>query len=434
MSRTSSISSRSRRARLVPFAAVAALALVAVGAAPASAGVIVVDQLGGPGSQFTQVQAAVNAAVDGDVVLVRQGQYNPVSIGNKSVVIQGEGVVSLIDPNFEGGGGLGVFGLAAGKRIVLRNLQVWGQMSFANGIPSTALGLSNCAGSVWIDSCTIKTQMVATNCANLVITNSSLRGGDCLAPPLAALPALILDATNAYVHGSTLVGGTGSGAETTGVPFPDPAAVGSPALRATGGTTLVASCELTGGAGGNGYDHPIAGCLTAGAGGPAFHLASGNPVVRYLDTQLALGAPGNTPAGCTPPASGPLTVVDTGTLELWPGAPVGFTAHSPVREQQSLRMLFSDIPGTSIFVLASASTGSVLLPGHLGAFHLGSPFWVVPAGAIPAGGTALVNLPIPELPAGLEGIVIFLQGASLPSMSPWTIGPPAAVVLLDASF
>ena len=42
----------------------------------ASAGVIVVDPAGGHGSDFTQLDDAIAAAVSGDVILLRSGAYD----------------------------------------------------------------------------------------------------------------------------------------------------------------------------------------------------------------------------------------------------------------------------------------------------------------------------------------------------------------------
>lgn len=49
---------------------------------------IVVDEKGGPGSQFTDIPDAVNAAAPGDLVLVRPGNYSPFLL-NKALTILG---------------------------------------------------------------------------------------------------------------------------------------------------------------------------------------------------------------------------------------------------------------------------------------------------------------------------------------------------------
>lgn len=406
-----------------------ALALLAM---PASAGVIVVDVTGGPGSQFTQIGFAVQAAAEGDVILVRPGSYNPVFLGDKSLTIQADGGASLVDPNFGGGGGLSIANLSAGKRIVLRGLTFVGQLDFGNGVFSTSMSAQNCAGTLWIDTCTSNSQVVVTNCANVVVTNSNLRGGDCIQPPLSPRPALDVTASNVFVHDTILIGGNGYNASTS-LPI-HPAGDGSAALRAVGGTAFLSNCATRGGAGGFGFLHPNAGCLSAGLGGPALHLASGNPAVTSVDCVLAVGNPGNTPGACSPPTGTVLPVdVDSGTWTPWAGTPGGFKASSPVREQQSLQLTFKDAVGSSVFVLLSANTSSALTPQFSGALQLAVPLLVTGLGAIPAGGTLNLPIVVPSLPAGVLGAVVFLQGATCPPTTPCTIGAPAVVVVLDST-
>lgn len=406
-----------------------ALALFAI---PASAGVIVVDVNGGPGSQFTQIGFAAQAAAEGDVILVRTGSYNPVFLGNKSLTIQADGGVTLVDPNFGGGGGLGIANLAASKRIVLRGLKFIGQPDFGNGVYSTSMSAQNCAGAIWIDTCTSNSQVVVTNCAEVVVTNSSLRGGDSILPPLPPRAALDVATSNVFVHDTTLIGGTGHGASTSLPIFVG--GDGSAALRIAGGTAFLSNCATRGGMGGFGYLHPNAGCLSAGLGGPAVHLASGNPAVTTIDCVLAVGNPGSTPGACSPPTGTvPPVDVDSGTWTPWAGTPGGFTASSPVREQQSLQLVFKDAVGSSTFVLLSANAASALTPQFSGALQLAVPLLVTGLGSIPAGGTLNLPIVVPSLPAGVLGVVVYLQGATCPPTTPCTIGPPAAVVVLDST-
>jgi pectin methylesterase-like acyl-CoA thioesterase len=82
---------------------------------PASAAVQVVSSSG----PFTSVQAAVDAASDGDTVLVRSGSYPGFVIQDKEVDVIADlgGIVSIDSP-------IRVQSLAAGRALFLRGLHV----------------------------------------------------------------------------------------------------------------------------------------------------------------------------------------------------------------------------------------------------------------------------------------------------------------------
>lgn len=411
----------------------ARLVAVAMSATPASADVLVVDAAGGPGSQFTKVNPAVQAAAEGDVIVVRSGNYDlPAYLGSKSLTIQADGAAYFFDMYWGSGGGIVVSNLPAGKRIVLRGLRFLGLFDFAVQTDATSMSAKDCVGSLWIDSCTSNSQIVLKNCANVVVTNSSLQGGDNSGPPSLPIPAIDSVSSNIYLHDTTLIGGNGHGASSS---LPLFASVdGAAAVRMVGGTALLSNCSASGGKGGNGYLNSFGGCLSAGLGGPALHLASGNPTVTSIDCVFTIGKTGATPGGCSPPTGTVAAVdVDSGTWTPWAGAPGGFTASSPVRGQQSLQLTFQDVAGSSALVLLSADAASALTPQFSGALHLGSPLLVTGLGSIPAEGTLTLPIVVPPLPAGVLSVVVYLQGATCPPTTPCTLGPPSTVVVLDST-
>ena len=76
---------------LVPWPGLLLGCLLAV-ANPVFAGVLVVDAAGG--GAFTQIQPAVDAALPGDLVLVRAGDYEGFTIAGKSVNVVGDGTTA----------------------------------------------------------------------------------------------------------------------------------------------------------------------------------------------------------------------------------------------------------------------------------------------------------------------------------------------------
>jgi hypothetical protein len=67
----------------------ALLAFAAFAAALSAQTTWIVDASNGPGTNFTEIQPAVDAASAGDVILVRPGTYAPISV-SKGVAILGQ--------------------------------------------------------------------------------------------------------------------------------------------------------------------------------------------------------------------------------------------------------------------------------------------------------------------------------------------------------
>ena len=99
--------------------------------------IVVVDAANGPGTNFVDVQAAVLAAPDGSVLLVRPGAYAPVTI-------DGKGVTVLAESSFTIQGSLSILNTNAQQRVVVRGFVMGG---FGNNVV-----LSNAAGPVTLDA------------------------------------------------------------------------------------------------------------------------------------------------------------------------------------------------------------------------------------------------------------------------------------------
>src|SRR6185295_13168121 len=110
--------------------------------APAFAGVHIVDTTG-RGDQLT-IAAAVAAASDGDLVLVRSGTYAGFVVDDKALVITIDvGALVTIEGTIE------IDNLAAGKSLVLAELLVHGTADASGSSP--ALRLVNAAGRVRVE-------------------------------------------------------------------------------------------------------------------------------------------------------------------------------------------------------------------------------------------------------------------------------------------
>ena len=127
--------------RAVPWAAL----LLSWTTSTAQSRVWVVAENPGPGVDFTNLQKAVQASADGDLVLVRDGDYAGFTIEDRGIVVTAEVGADVHTAS------LRILDLSAGKTVVLRGLQAQ-----APSGAGTALTVRNCAGSVWIEDCILR--------------------------------------------------------------------------------------------------------------------------------------------------------------------------------------------------------------------------------------------------------------------------------------
>jgi hypothetical protein len=187
---------------------------------PASADTWFVDDNGGPGVDFTSIQAAIEAAADGDVIHVAPGNYGPIKlIGAKSLSILGSpgAKTSAASPN-----GIGL--LPADKTLLLSQLEFNGLnlMNNQGTIVLHDLLLPNSASFSSINLCAdVRLYDVDSNAIGLSVGNGSrlelvecdLNGKDVQEPGWpqpAGEPGLFLYfSSRAHVYRSRVRGGDG---------------------------------------------------------------------------------------------------------------------------------------------------------------------------------------------------------------------------------
>src|SRR5262245_8815144 len=165
------------------------------------AGVLVVAPSGG---NFTDIQSAVNAAAEGDTILVRAGTYQGFDVAAKSLVI-------LADPQNSVGVSttISVHDLAAGQSFVLSGV-------LAGSVYGESLRLSNSAGALRFESESVTCAYYATlghgatvlGCSDVAFFGCSMTGA---VPAHQGTPGagLKIDASRVALHGCTAVGGAG---------------------------------------------------------------------------------------------------------------------------------------------------------------------------------------------------------------------------------
>src|SRR5262245_44086787 len=203
-----------RRSIMASRSAVCVALMLAFAPTAAANGIRNVDQ---PGQgTFTSLQAAIDAASDGDLLLVASGTYASATIDGKSLAI-----VAMPSLGSKKTGGLTIKNLAAGQRVLLVGLQ-------ASNASGPGLTLTNDSGFVRIHGCTItggKTPTwppdVATfpgvgivNCPQVVFASCTVKGGEVGwwsgEQPVAGAPGIRSVDSSIALFDTTSEGGEGS--------------------------------------------------------------------------------------------------------------------------------------------------------------------------------------------------------------------------------
>lgn len=398
---------------------VAAPALVALcAAAPAArAGVLVVDLAGG--GDYTNVDTAVSAAADGDIVLIKPGNYLAssffVQIEGKGLVLVGDSGGSVILPP------LFVSGIPAGKTVVLRHLEF--QPNGIVGLLGGTVALGDNPGRVHIEDCTI----AGLNGAPQFLGTSATPG----IPGLRSFSSAAL-----AVHRSTITGGTGV-STTAGVQFVTSA--GGSAIEVNGVPLSLHQVTATGGGGGSG-------AATGANGGHGGHgLNSANSPVIVSGCTLIGGNGGSAGVGMTPGGSGsgvwtggvgvsiseldssliggsgaPGLLQLSGTHDVWTGEAWSLAISGPVRSGSVGSITATGPPSEAFGLFFSLGMGYLPKASFRGAFLPGSPFFgPLIIATTNSNGVWTAPFVAPSLlPFGLEGLLnidqaLMMQDAGL---------------------
>ena len=424
-------------------------------AAHAQGNVWVVDDDGGPGVDFMQIQTAVDAAASGDRIVVRAGQYAPFKIEYKALHVLGEGSsLVTVDPGplSEKQVGLTISGAPASGEVVVSGMTVHAHGSgpwllepfkpiefvpviyihnslgrvFLNDVQvpasdywvSEALSLFNAKLVVVTDSLlrgeeasySLFSPGTVTKAgpafglgavlSTLWVANSSIEGGwgavmpDCAA--FSGQTAISLALSTLYLADSLVSGGNGgtSGPCPSGIPL---AGNGAPAVDSKLSTMKLVSGTLSGGSGGG------ASPCQGGAGAVGLNLNLGS-FALLGSAALAQGGQGSCVPGQAAGVSGPHAQVAT----IYPTLAA---APSVVKPGSMLGISVAGAPGESAFVFLSEASGEpALFSGIDGAAILDlSTLHLLSAGTLGADGKMSLTLPVPT-GTSWSGRAFFLQG------------------------
>jgi hypothetical protein len=366
----------------------------------------VVDDTPSPCRFSASIQAAVDAADEGDVILVKAGAYASFTVDGKSVCVIGEGgpmVASAVR----------VRNLQADQSVVLRGFS---QIS----LPS----LTNNSGPVWVEGCLASIEMTSSD--------STVGFFRCRTENLSASNSTVI------AYHSTLQGANGRDAhvfDCSSCIYTD-AEPGTAGLSVRDGAAFLFGSSVQGGQGGAEYRPDdcgfcetclgFCGFLPPGCGGDALELVRSSST--QLETELVFGFEGfgYGGSGCDGEA------VSGGTPTTLPGKTGEFSVDSPVSAGSPLHYKFEGPPGWRVFVTYASEYTPVFDPTFRGmsVVPLDSP--TVFVGTLPASGLLEVIQPAGNLfELGSAARVFYMQAKLYdPSSGIGVLGTPSALVVI----
>ena len=359
-------------------------------------------------AEFLEIGPALDAARDGDLILVAPGEYRPLRITGKSVILvkQGEGEVVFDHVSIDD--------LGPGQFVLMRGVRSKGSLS-----------VTDCAGAVWLEHCKMSWLRLESSASCTLASSTVWSGVTSDAVGALSIYESVVEGANGN-HGYADLGGLFGSC--SGWPGED----GAPGVDLLDGLAFLSGCQVTGGNGGDSAVADGSCCFWAGDGGAGCRVGGG---AGLLDVGSVFTGGEHGDLGCFHQAADgvPIEVIGGQAVSL-PEPPRRYEIEGLVRAGGSMRLTFDAVPGDTPFVLASE------VP--LAAPEVGSGLPVL----VPLSSASLELEPLPsgqaevELPAFAVGSrafgVFFTQsffrpaGATSLDLVP---GPPSAIVVVDGA-
>lgn len=384
-------------------------------------------------ADFSEIQHAVAAAGEGDVILVANAGYLPFVIDGKSLTIVGTGIANVF--NVVGstppdqGTTVTIRNLAAHQRCVIESLAL---SSFQ--ISGSSMKIADCAGPVWVQHVFFDTY----NAMSLLIERSaSVSLHDCFmqtntvnaAPdgtPQSKPGFRVVDSRVTVVSSSSRGShGVSSG---SGMPAATSAPDGGAGCEIVDSIVGFQGCDIDGGSGNSFFG---GGCTTSGDGGPGIVLSTAGgaaPIVTLRDTSVSGGFHSSHTPGCGPaPSNGAPTLVLAGSLATLPSPARVLTGDGYAQTGANYALSFSGESFEQVVLFAGIP--GLATPIGQNVLHLATPMVFLGVVSLPASGNTTIEFGPPVTPPSAPIAVVGLQGFfAAPSGSLIASGPLAIAV------
>ena len=393
-----------------------------------STNVIVVAPSGG---NYTEIQPAIDAAANGDTILVKAGSYAGFAIVGRE----------RLDVVADAGANVQIHGNVRIRNcdgpIVVSGLAVNAPHSQYT-VQQPGLALTNNPGSVRVMSCTFQSadslgaQVLGS--ADVELAGCSFHGGGVNWNVSGA--GIWIDHSSVALYDDNLVGVNG-GAFDCGYIGAD----GASGLRVSNQSLVFASrCSIHGGTG-----TTVPWGTDAGNGGPGVTLYGAAMHVRDSDVQGGPGGVQDHSFGwcncwcCSCANDGnpgqPYVTYAGATLDPIVGPGRTLSIANVVREQQALALQVGGVPGDQVILALSLAPGFTWQPASSGVFleTLSPTPRYVRLGTIGTSGMLNATLPIADLGPGNLARTFYLQTLHHDAQGNVNLGSGRALVVLDSS-
>lgn len=403
--------------------------------------VFVVDPAGLPGGTFATVQAAVDAAGPGDLVLVVPGTYAEfVTIDAKTVALIGDTSSGGSRPAIAG---FTVKNVGAAQHAVVRGFTVGGSFAlFAAGSLAT---IDNCAGSVIVEDVDVAaagTVPVAglpalrvINSAKTLLTRCLLAGPAGQAEILAGFgfapgPGLVCTNSALFLYDTSASGGAGADAQFVSIfGHLSPSQAGAAGAVFVSGTLFASGSTIAGGAGGDGFLNGVT-CVPSSSGGSGVDVGG---ALTGLALAAAGGAAGVDPPGCPQTgAAGAALAVTTGSVTTIADVARSYEVTTPIHEGQVATTTVTGVAGENVVLLLSFAPNVSYFNSLKGALIGAFPLTAVVLGVIPPGGvlTFPSTVAVGSLPPSFDGVELFEQVLVGGAAGTGLVSSPTAVAIV----